>query len=68
MIRRAAVLKILIAQRGAKEDRATRKGKLPGWNRVERYDPEGSRGPGGERRLEDRRGVWRSNLATGFVR
>ena len=39
-----------------------------GWNQVERYEPEGSRGPGGERKLEHRRRVLKSDLATGGVR
>jgi hypothetical protein len=38
------------------------------WKMVERYEPEGSRDPGGERRPEDRRGVSESDLATGFKR
>ena len=32
-----------------------------------RYEPEGLRSPGGERKLEDRQGMLRSSLATGFV-
>jgi len=39
-----------------------------GWNQVKRYDPEGLRSPGGERRLENREGVLISDLATGDVR
>jgi hypothetical protein len=36
-------------------------------NQVERYEPEGSRGPGGERKLENRQRVLISDLATGDV-
>jgi hypothetical protein len=35
------------------------------WIRSERYDPEGSRGPGGERTVEDKRRILSRELATG---
>jgi len=39
-----------------------------GWNRVERYEPKGSRGPEGERQFENRRSVLELSLATGNER
>jgi len=41
-------IKTISRQRGAKENRATCKVSFAGRNRVERYEPEGSRDPGGE--------------------
>jgi hypothetical protein len=38
------------------------------WNRIERFDPEGLRSPGGEQRFENRRGIPASDLATGDMR
>jgi hypothetical protein len=33
------------------------------WNRIERYDPEGSKGPGGERKFE--RQMWNFEIELG---
>jgi len=63
-----AILKPFSAQRGAKEDRATRKGKLLCLKSGRGIEPEGSRGPKGERKPEGKQGVTGSDLATGFVR
>jgi hypothetical protein len=38
------------------------------WDQAERFNPEGSRGPEGERKSEDRQRVSRSDLATGVAR
>ena len=68
MIRRAVIVKYF--QRGGERRQIGQLAMVnfTGWNRVERYEPEGSRGPEGERRLENRRSVLESNLATGNER
>jgi hypothetical protein len=38
------------------------------WKKAEHYNPEGSRGPDGEWKPQDRQRISRSNLATGFKR
>jgi hypothetical protein len=43
------------------------KASLTAWIQAGRYEPEGLRNPGGERRLENKRRVPKSDLATGFV-
>jgi len=57
-IRFAAVLKILTRGGERRKIGQLVRASVPGWTRIERYDPEGLRSPGGERRPEDRRGAF----------
>jgi hypothetical protein len=56
-------------QRGGERRKIGRlaRASLDARNQVERYDPEGLRNPGGERRSDKRQQVPERNLTTGYV-
>jgi hypothetical protein len=67
VIRRAVIRDYFNAAGSRRKIGLLAKASFSGWNRVEHYEPEGSRGPEGEWKPEDNGRVHESDLATGLA-